>query len=260
LKEYDQVFTTYPYSDPDPVPAMSRFYPYFRYDGFTDTPIQKKWKVVELSNDYLRVLILPEVGGKVWAAIDKTTGKPFIYFNHVSSSATFHAVPDQRRHRGQLRHHRPRPTVSPRGLPRRRNRDGSASCFTGTLVAHPHHLRLEINLPPTRPASPLARSGTTPPRSMGLLHLDERRHQVAGNLLLVPPAPTIGHDGSAFSLTQNAATSGMPENFGSYNYHVWAGSPVLRRYWHDEDWHGPLRRLATSRAARFGSGACPAKA
>jgi len=26
---------------------MSRFYPYFRYDGFTDKPIQKKWKVVE---------------------------------------------------------------------------------------------------------------------------------------------------------------------------------------------------------------------
>ena len=32
---------------------------------------------------YARHLILPEVGGKVWAAIDKTTGKPFIYFNHV---------------------------------------------------------------------------------------------------------------------------------------------------------------------------------
>ena len=75
VKEYDRVFTTYPYSDPDPVPNMSRFYPYFRYDGFTDKPIQKKWKVVELSNDYLQVLILPEIGGKVWAAIDKTTSK-----------------------------------------------------------------------------------------------------------------------------------------------------------------------------------------
>ena len=31
FKEYEQVFTTYPYSDPDPVPVMSRFYPYFRY-------------------------------------------------------------------------------------------------------------------------------------------------------------------------------------------------------------------------------------
>ena len=83
VREYEREFTTYPYSDPDPVPTMSRFYPYFRYDGFTETPAPKKWKVVELSNDYLQILILPEIGGKIWAAIEKTTGKPFIYFNHV---------------------------------------------------------------------------------------------------------------------------------------------------------------------------------
>src|SRR6202012_834215 len=83
IKEYEQEFTTYPYSDPDPIPTMTKFYPYFRYDGFTQTSIQKKWKVVELSNDYLQVLILAEIGGKIWTAIDKTTGKPFIYYNHV---------------------------------------------------------------------------------------------------------------------------------------------------------------------------------
>ena len=59
VKEYEQVFPTYPYSDPDPVPAMTRIYPYFRYDGFTAKPLQKKWKVVELSNDYVQVLVLP---------------------------------------------------------------------------------------------------------------------------------------------------------------------------------------------------------
>jgi len=44
---------------------MSKFYPYFRYDGFADSPVEKKWKVVELSNDYLQLLILPEIGVKV---------------------------------------------------------------------------------------------------------------------------------------------------------------------------------------------------
>ena len=77
VKEYERVFTTYPYSDPDPLPAMSRYYPYFRYDGFTDQSVQKKWKVVELSNDYIQLLILPEIGGKVWAAIDK---RPDVHF------------------------------------------------------------------------------------------------------------------------------------------------------------------------------------
>ena len=28
-------------------------------------------------------MILPEVGGKIWSAIEKSTGKSFIYYNHV---------------------------------------------------------------------------------------------------------------------------------------------------------------------------------
>ena len=83
VKEYSKIFKTYPFSDPDPVPGMGKIYPYFRFDGYTDKPIQKEWKVVELENDYLRVMILPEIGGKIWAAIEKSTGKSFIYYNHV---------------------------------------------------------------------------------------------------------------------------------------------------------------------------------
>src|SRR5262245_44752292 len=83
VREYEREFTTYPYSDPDPVPVMSKFYPYFRYDGYAKAPVQKKWKVVELSNPYIQVLILPEIGGKIWTAIEKSTGNQFIYFNHV---------------------------------------------------------------------------------------------------------------------------------------------------------------------------------
>lgn len=83
IKEYSKSFTTYPYSDPNPVPLLTPLYPYFRYDGFTDKPVQKEWKVVELENDYIKVMILPEVGGKIWTAIEKSTGQPFIYYNHV---------------------------------------------------------------------------------------------------------------------------------------------------------------------------------
>ena len=83
-REYKKVFTTYPFSDPDPIPKPdSKIYPYFRFDGFTDKPIQKEWKVVELENDFIKIMILPEVGGKIWSAIEKTTGKNFIYNNHV---------------------------------------------------------------------------------------------------------------------------------------------------------------------------------
>src|ERR1035438_435240 len=34
VKEYDRVFTTYPYSDPDPVPAIPPRYPYRRDEQY----------------------------------------------------------------------------------------------------------------------------------------------------------------------------------------------------------------------------------
>lgn len=84
IKEYKKVFTTYPFSDPDPIPKPdTKTYPYFRFDGFTDKPVQKEWKVIELENDYIKLMILPEIGGKVWSAIEKSTGKDFVYNNHV---------------------------------------------------------------------------------------------------------------------------------------------------------------------------------
>ena len=84
FKEYKKVFTTYPFSDPDPIPKPdTKIYPYYRFDGFTDMSIQKEWKVVELENDYIKLLILPEIGGKIWSATEKSTGNDFIYNNHV---------------------------------------------------------------------------------------------------------------------------------------------------------------------------------
>lgn len=82
VKEYRKTFTTYPFSNPNPVPDPgSIFYPYFRFDGYTDIPVKKEWKVVELENDFIKVLIMPEIGGKIWTAIDKKNNKPFIYNN-----------------------------------------------------------------------------------------------------------------------------------------------------------------------------------
>ena len=83
VREYKKIFRTYPFSDPDPVPNPGRIYPYFRFDGFTDRPVDKEWTVVELENRWIRVTVMPEIGGKVWTAVEKSTGKPFLYGNSV---------------------------------------------------------------------------------------------------------------------------------------------------------------------------------
>src|SRR5450759_1431661 len=83
VREYRKVFRTYPYSDPNPVPVVGRIYPYFRFEGYTDQPVDREWTVVELENDYRRVTMLPGIGGKIWSAVEKSTGRSFIYNNQV---------------------------------------------------------------------------------------------------------------------------------------------------------------------------------
>ncbi len=77
---------TYGFSDPNPLPAFvynSKIYPYFKFDGYLFNKKVKQTKVVALENDFIKVEILPEVGGKVWGAIDKSNGNEFIYKNDV---------------------------------------------------------------------------------------------------------------------------------------------------------------------------------
>jgi len=92
VAEKSEVILTYPFSDPDPVPILTRsslwgkgarLYPYYFIDKFSKEGIEKEWKVVYLENPYIEVSVLPQVGGKIWGAVEKSTGKEFIYTNHV---------------------------------------------------------------------------------------------------------------------------------------------------------------------------------
>ena len=80
----DTVYTTYGFSDPNPIPLTSgNVYPYHKYETFDFDSTQKIWKVVVLENDWIRVRIMPEIGGKIWSVYDKTTGKEMFYDNDV---------------------------------------------------------------------------------------------------------------------------------------------------------------------------------
>ncbi len=79
----DTVMTTYAFSDPNPIPDPDGIYPYYKFESFGFRPVQQTWKMVVLENDYLRVKIFPEVGGKVWSVYDKKQGKEMFYDNKV---------------------------------------------------------------------------------------------------------------------------------------------------------------------------------
>ncbi len=85
ITEKEMPFITYPFFDPDPVPEVNRIYPYFYFNGYTNRKVIKKWKMVILENDYIQIYVCPEIGGKIWGANEKSTGKEFIYCNHEST-------------------------------------------------------------------------------------------------------------------------------------------------------------------------------
>lgn len=79
----DTLMKTYPFDDPDPVPNAGMLYPYWRFDSFTTRDEVREWKMVVLENDYLRVKIFPQIGGKIWSVFDKISGKEMFYDNDV---------------------------------------------------------------------------------------------------------------------------------------------------------------------------------
>ena len=79
----DTVMRTYGYSDPDPVPRTGRIYPYHRYQSFALEGEDRLWKMVVLENDFLRVKIFPQIGGKIWSVYDKKASRELFYDNPV---------------------------------------------------------------------------------------------------------------------------------------------------------------------------------
>ena len=58
-------------------------YPYPMMDNLSRAKTNRPWRTVVLENDYLRVTFLPDLGGKIFEVIDKTTAQPVFYVNHV---------------------------------------------------------------------------------------------------------------------------------------------------------------------------------
>ena len=62
-------------------------YPYPVIEKILDEKTDKAWKAVFLENRYLKIMILPELGGRIQMAYDKTKQRHFIYYNSVIKPA-----------------------------------------------------------------------------------------------------------------------------------------------------------------------------
>ena len=58
-------------------------YPYQMLDFLSREKTNRTYRTVVLENEFLRITFLPELGGKIHEVIDKSTGQPMFYVNHV---------------------------------------------------------------------------------------------------------------------------------------------------------------------------------
>lgn len=54
-----------------------------RFRAEAPKPVNRQYRVIVLENSYLKVLILPEVGGRIWQVIHKPSGAAMFYQNSV---------------------------------------------------------------------------------------------------------------------------------------------------------------------------------
>jgi tetratricopeptide (TPR) repeat protein len=245
INEVNRPIVTYPFSDPDPVARPGRVYPYFRFDVFTNHSVIQEWKMVELENDYIRLAVMPDQGGKVWEAYEKSKNFPFIYSAHsvkfrdlalrgpwTSDGIEFNF--------GDIGH--ATTTATPVDYYTRTNPDGSVSCFIGaTDWASRTTWHVEINLAPDKAYFSTRlwwNNGT--PVEQEMYHWTNAAFPAPGNLeFIFPGSQYIGHRGEFDTWPIDSAGREISfyehNNFGSMkSYHV-LGRPTnfYGGFWHD---------------------------
>ena len=67
--------------------SSGKVYPLPVVDKILDEKADQSYTAVWLENDYIRVMVLPELGGRIQRAYDKTNGYDFVYYNEVIKPA-----------------------------------------------------------------------------------------------------------------------------------------------------------------------------
>ena len=85
----EEVIPTYLPAAPDKNPMFlekriyqgtsGKVYPLPFTDRIAERKTDRTWKAIWLENEYLKVMVLPEIGGRIHVAQDKTNGYDFIY-------------------------------------------------------------------------------------------------------------------------------------------------------------------------------------
>ncbi len=166
--EEDVELPTYPIGKPDKNPmflekrvyqgSSGKVYPLPVIDKIYDEKVMQKYRIVFLENDYVQIWIIPELGGRIQRALDKTNSYDFVYYNQVVKPALVGLAGPWISGGIEFnwpQHHRPS-TYSPVEYTLKENENGSKTVFiseidrmygtkvTAGFTLHPGKAYLEI--------------------------------------------------------------------------------------------------------------------
>jgi tetratricopeptide (TPR) repeat protein len=67
--------------------SSGRVYPMPFVDRIAETAVEQSWQAVHIENAYLRLMVLPQIGGRIHVGLDKTNGYDFFYRQNVIKPA-----------------------------------------------------------------------------------------------------------------------------------------------------------------------------
>lgn len=143
LRQEKVIIPTYEISEYDKNPmflekrvyqgSSGRVYPHPVCEGVSDVKTDKEYNAIFLENDYILVMILPEIGGRVQRLYDKTNGYDAVYYNEVVKPALVGLAGPWISGGIEFnwpQHHRPS-TFDPVDYTTQRNQDGSVTVWVG---------------------------------------------------------------------------------------------------------------------------------
>lgn len=113
--------------------STGKVYPLPVTEKIYDEKEDREYTAVILENDYIYVMILPELGGRIQRAYDKTNGYDFVYYNEVIKPALVGLAGPWISGGIEFnwpQHHRPT-TFSPVNYSLKKNSDGSVTAYLG---------------------------------------------------------------------------------------------------------------------------------
>lgn len=127
--------------------ARRMIYPYAANDEFSHKQINKKWKALTLENEYIKLCVTPEMGGKLYYATDKTNNYNFIYKNNEVKPANIGMTGAWTSGGIEwcvLHHHRAS-TYLPMDYSLKEHSDGSKTIFVGETEPR-HRMRWNVGV------------------------------------------------------------------------------------------------------------------